>query len=889
MALLPGGISTEEGHGAPRAKGCIRSWKPWTWRTRMGVISGAGNIASLEGIGAAELQALVEWIINAGNIASATAFGTANLAEPGMYDWFLVNYADRLYPWKESCGIPGGIPTRTVIYATLPAGSSTATINATTLSARAVYLSTGIGQVVALSAGSYTANSVLFRTGVTIIGAGPGVTTLNTTGTAITASGPDFSFTDSTGQTISNGTWLQKGSYSVTLSSALGPSFQIGNLILINQDDDHIIVFPRTGNWAGTRNLRHVSRITGINGNAITFDTPIPYTFSYSLTPRAQAITPAAVLGGVENLSIVGNASVNFMGTDRCWVYKVEARGFAGDGFGVTLRSCHRSEIRRCYLHDAVGWPAQSEGASIYGQYAVGNILVEDCIGYHDSHMMIMNGDTASAYINNYSWGTGWGSFQWIFPDMNCNHGPHCIMSLWEGNMLARWQNDTYHGSASHQTLFRNNIHGRHPSYYADRWLVDMLRASYYFNAVGNVLGDSTWNPTYYQASKYAGGTGYYTGDIDRWTQSCIWRLGYPCSENGHLTEETALTGYTPPGGTYPDSYVYDKSTPRYLLRHGNYDYYNHATVWDPDITSHAIPNSLFHTAKPAYFGSLSWPNVGPDVSGLVRQTPSMARWLRYDPAQGGNGLLPTLFADEGTAVDLYLDWHTGSDGNAITSAIAAGSCRPTSPPNVPGVYPGSTLVSMRIETDSKSPVPGYVSCGGTLYNIIDAPQGAIYDHSQVRADVVTANVPANVNVMSMGFMFRTGLHLDWAWYALSGINASGEWAMLAPRYFSGQQHLYMHTSQGYSANSIDIQNSTWYWITIQYNRTTMTGSMAAYLASTMAKVGPTVSLAFGASAPVSYWQIGQGASQGNSEASNTWYGPAVFNWTTGAFPLLPA
>jgi len=80
MALLPGGISTEEGHGAPRAKGCIRSWKPWTWRTKQGHIIGAGDIGPpLPAFGTPELQYIVDWIINAGNIASAAAYGSATV------------------------------------------------------------------------------------------------------------------------------------------------------------------------------------------------------------------------------------------------------------------------------------------------------------------------------------------------------------------------------------------------------------------------------------------------------------------------------------------------------------------------------------------------------------------------------------------------------------------------------------------------------------------------------------------------------------------------------------------------------------------------------------------------------------------------------------------
>ena len=243
-----------------------------------------------------------------------------------------------------------------------------------------------------------------------------------------------------------------------------------------------------------------------------------------------------------------------------------------------------------------------------------------------------------------------------------------------------------------------------------------------------------------------------------------------------------------------------------------------------------------------------------------------------------------------GAACDLYIDWHTGSDGNLVTDTIAAGSCRPTSPTDVPSAYPGTTLTMMKIETDAASPIGGLVACGGVDYNIGDTTQGAIYDHNGLYEDVVTANVSSGPSVMSMGFLWKTTRTLDWGWYADSGMNGSGEWALLAPRYFSSQQHLYLHTSQGYSASAVDISNNTWYWITIQYNRTAGYAYMEVYLASTMQKVGSTLSLAFAASPPiVAYWQIGQSADQGNSEAANTWYGPAIFDWTDGTFPLLPA
>lgn len=241
------------------------------------------------------------------------------------------------------------------------------------------------------------------------------------------------------------------------------------------------------------------------------------------------------------------------------------------------------------------------------------------------------------------------------------------------------------------------------------------------------------------------------------------------------------------------------------------------------------------------------------------------------------------------TACDMYVDWHTGSDGNALSDAMAAGSCYPTDTPYTPEAYPGDPLNAMFIETDSASPISGVFLCDGVTYDIGDTTQGAIYNHTGDYEDIWSFDIDANPDVMSMGFLFKTTLATEWAWYAQSGMVGSGEWALLATRYFDGAQHLYMHTAGGYSAASIEINNNTWYWATIQYNATAEKGYLAVYLASTMVQVGSTIDddLAVSPSG-VSYTAIGQHANQGNQEATYTWFGPAVFDWTDGTFPLLP-
>jgi hypothetical protein len=523
---------------------------------------------------------------------------------------------DRVYDWGTHSGVPGGIPNRTQVFRTLDAIHTLAEINA-------AIQSCPFGQVVFLSAGTYNIRGITRKSGVTVRGAGAGRTVINSGGsTAFSSTGGSFNYTGGH-QAIANGSWLAKGSTGITLASAPGSQFVVGRLIMIDQDDDNTLVFARTGNWAGTRNLRHVSRITGINGNTITFSTPLPYTFVSARNPGAQAIAANDSQFGIEDMTIDAASCVRFQGSDRGWVKNCELRGF--DNEAVFMRDSHQLEIRRCYIHDAEGFPSQSDGYGIYAQYAVSNIRVEDCIGYRIASMNIMNGNDASAFLYNYVLHMGRDAAIrfWQQPAFNCNHGPHSILNLWEGNIGERWQNDAYHGSASHQTLFRNNIHGVNPAYTLDRRIMDFCRTSYDFSAVGNVLGDPSWTPSYYQASKQTG-TGYFAGALER-SEGYLWVLGYPNMGNGSLTAETALNGYAPPGGTYPDSNVLAT-----LIRHGNYDYYNKGVTWDAGISSRTIPDSLAYSSKPGYFGTLQWPPIGPDVTGLATPTPAQTRWTAY-------------------------------------------------------------------------------------------------------------------------------------------------------------------------------------------------------------------------------------------------------------------
>ena len=379
----------------------------------------------------------------------------------------------------------------------------------------------------------------------------------------------------------------------------------------IYQNDDANLVMASDG--PGTK-LQTTHRMTGKTGNTITFDPPLPYALTAGLHPMANYVPLAgATLCGVENMTLNSSAGaaniVGFWQADRCWVKNVELYN-AGNSFIQTYGSL-QCEFRRCYAHHAYNSPNNSDGFGVYLWQRSTYCLVEDNIFTELGTGVLKSQASCNAILYNYIWKSTFynGAFQ--NGVMNCNHGPHGMMDLFEGNMAEQFQNDGYHGSGSHETLFRNWFHGLHPTNTLNRKMIDLCRGSYYHNVVGNVLGDSSWHPSAYEM---AGEQGY--------DYPVIYRLGYPNVMNNGYDAAVPWNGY---GLVYPDAKV--KST---LLRHGNFDYLNNATVWDPAISDHAIPASLFYSSKPSYFGSLQWPPIGPDVPGNVSDIPARARWNTY-------------------------------------------------------------------------------------------------------------------------------------------------------------------------------------------------------------------------------------------------------------------
>jgi hypothetical protein len=413
--------------------------------------------------------------------------------------------------------------------------------------------------------------------------------------------------------------------------------------------------------------------ISGINGNTLSFDRPLYYDYS-AYSPRIVKRGPFINLSGIEDMSIefnnaatAGGHLIRFWYAKNCWVRNCELAKTRAHGiYARYSRSC---EFVGNYAHHGVSYVG---GASYLFSFADYNSdhLVYDNIARHGRHHIVFEGGGQGCVIAyNYSLDTCGDTVGWLFSDLGL-HGRHPYMNLWEGNYAGGLEFDSIHGSSSHNVVLRNAFSGRGvndnaPGGYTNaRICVKIAKASVYHSLLGNVLGYSGCAADGYTYSHYE----QYL--YDRYMEY----IG--------ATGDTASLVSINPQFSLP--WPYPEAT---MLRHGNYDYVNGAVTWNPGIASHAIPDSLYLSAKPSWFGLLDWPPIGPDVTGQKKDIPAKVRWDAYvvsddkaDLFTPGGFVINHLNTDitdipdayiTAAKANLHIAYGTASHGSQIVFGIA--------------------------------------------------------------------------------------------------------------------------------------------------------------------------------------------------------------------------
>jgi hypothetical protein len=555
--------------------------------------------------------------------------------------------ANRRIIWEGNVGIPGGIPNRTTISTTV---SATIFGNETTDATSAIQTALTNcppNQVVYLPAGTYRINTSLrVPANVTLRGAGPKQTILDARGSgeAVISFGQDATPYTANSKAITGG--ATAGSNTITVASANGIS--IGSYLLITELNDTSFVTIKGGEgsctwcdggigWNGTRTLGQIVEVTSVNGTNVGIAPPLYIAYNAALLPLAIPFSAGAKYAGVEDLQVYMNNTgytTNFLmnGSAYCWVKNIESNYTDGDHLRALW--AYRCEIRDSYFHDAYHHTPGQTDADVFIADKSSGLLIENNI-LRRMHASIMLNWGAAGNVIGYNYSANAfdeNAYNVVMGDFSM-HGSHPMFNLYEGNIATSFHPDGIWGSSSHNTLFRSwlkgttkickPLSGRDTERSDSCWwacqanrAINVDFACRYYNIVGNVAGSTDLLAV----------TSYNNGTRRIPAASMIIAPQFRSYDG---TTYAYCFGYSEANddgasGTYPEDNRLPFTT---AMLHGNYDYASDSTKWDPSIADHILPPSLYLSAKPAWWGTMPWPPIGPDVTPMVNTIPAQVRY----------------------------------------------------------------------------------------------------------------------------------------------------------------------------------------------------------------------------------------------------------------------
>jgi hypothetical protein len=551
-----------------------------------------------------------------------------------------------------------GIPTRTQVCAT---------VDAVTYGNGAQEASAGIqtaidacpaGQVVQLSAGLFTLNNhIRIGKGITVRGAGPRLTTLRKTNQRdeqeqLLIVGPSrWPHIDPTTAVNLTADAVQ-GAMSVTVQNSAG--FAPGQFVKLDEDDyttaawmalppriseesprilatDRIVWPIRSPSQPGDlpvpaglswfsrpgRPLAEIKEVTAVSGNTVTFSTPVHITYATAKVAQLTRYTGTESVhvrsAGVENLTLTGGSDGNlsFSSAAYSWAKNVECTEYGNPC--VDVRDGFRLEIRDSHIHDTVNPNPDGGGYALSLSHGTSEVLIENNIIVNANKLMVVRSAGAGSVVGyNYVDNGFMASYPgWMEVGINGSHmlGSHHM--LFEGNLSFNYDSDDTWGGALAMTVFRNHLTGRRRDFpNADNVrAAGLMFGSWWHAFAGNVLGEAGRMDGWIYEDP---GDGTYGHASSKWgNRPMVWKLGYA---PGAWTQG-------------PDPKV--RST---VTREGNFDYLTNTVRWDHEPRE--LPNSLYLTGKPAFFGDLTWPWVDPTGPTKVWTLPARMRFESPLPSQ---------------------------------------------------------------------------------------------------------------------------------------------------------------------------------------------------------------------------------------------------------------
>jgi hypothetical protein len=300
-----------------------------------------------------------------------------------------------------------------------------------------------------------------------------------------------------------------------------------------------------------------------------------------------------------------------------CWVKNVETDGTRNTWSGRHIElyaQTYRCEIRGSYIHGSSNY---NQGGNAYGiDYQGSECLIEDNI-VRQLNKPIVGENSGGGNVIGYNYvdeaviGSLTNSWQ---EAAISTHASFCHSDLIEGNHTPNIGSDATHGNNGWITYFRNWATGQNSSGYAttyrraifsDGWNREMT-------SIGNVL----WKPgvtiNYGLLTPSTGANPVYNGPTS------VYLLG--------------SNAWTPGGGNKPGADNWDNGQAAALFhRHMDFDYKSNAQYDNPANAVKTLPDSLYLTTKPDFFGWNPWPWVVPSGSTHVDRVKTLPAKARFD------------------------------------------------------------------------------------------------------------------------------------------------------------------------------------------------------------------------------------------------------------------
>lgn len=252
---------------------------------------------------------------------------------------------------------------------------------------------------------------------------------------------------------------FEKGSTTLVIDTVVG---------IVN--GDHVEIQQENGAWDTSPAsyaedvVGQIMKVTGINANEISFDTPLRIDYDTSLNLGIRKVNLIQDVGiecmkisRIDTPSNPGAYNINFNFASNCWVKGIESNRSMGSHVMIANSidiSVTGSYFHHSYIYDGSG----TRGYGVTIRKHAGNCLVENNSFQFLRHaMMVKEGANGNVFAYNYSIEPNRSEPISDFSGDISIHGHYSFANLFEGNIVQNIIVDHYWGpSGPYNTFLRN-------------------------------------------------------------------------------------------------------------------------------------------------------------------------------------------------------------------------------------------------------------------------------------------------------------------------------------------------------------------------------------------------------------------------------------------------